>query len=207
MAGAIDGIASVENRTLAGKIIVYPMLHDVPLIPLSELHKHYPTVAAKLTNGQWNKAAEQELLRVARDSLSPVLRGEGQGEGGVQGRATSRKRQSSAHCADFADTRPGDIVSVAMVAQTYTYSVILEPDDEAGGFAVHVPALPGCHTQGDTRDEAIAMAQDAITVYIESLLAHNEPIPVETDPAASVLVTVTVKADVQTEATTTAAAF
>lgn len=65
MAGATDGIKAIENRTLAGKIIVYPMLHDVPLIPLSELHKQYPTVAAKLKDGQWNKEAEGEFLRVA----------------------------------------------------------------------------------------------------------------------------------------------
>lgn len=65
MAGATDGIKAIENRTLAGKIIVYPMLHDVPLIPLSDLHKTYPTVAAKLKHGQWNKEAEQELLKVA----------------------------------------------------------------------------------------------------------------------------------------------
>ena len=65
IAGAADGIAAVENRTLAGKIIVYPMLHDVGLIPLSELPKRFPTVAAKLDNGAWSLAAEQELLRVA----------------------------------------------------------------------------------------------------------------------------------------------
>jgi hypothetical protein len=64
MAGATDGIKAIENRTLAGKIIVYPMLHDVPLIPLSELHRRYPTVAALLVEGQWNKRAEVELLRV-----------------------------------------------------------------------------------------------------------------------------------------------
>jgi hypothetical protein len=69
MAGAIDGIASVENRTLAGKIIVYPMLHNVGLIPLSELGRHYPTVAAKLDAGKWTRAAEMELLRVANDTL------------------------------------------------------------------------------------------------------------------------------------------
>ena len=66
MAGAKDGIAAVENRTLAGKIIVYPPLHDMPLIPLTELAKHYPTVASKLEKGQWTQAAEQELLRVAK---------------------------------------------------------------------------------------------------------------------------------------------
>ncbi len=66
MAGAIDGIHAVENRTMAGKILVYPMLHDMPLTPLSELHKTYPTVAAKLDNGQWTKAAEEELVKVAK---------------------------------------------------------------------------------------------------------------------------------------------
>jgi threonine dehydrogenase-like Zn-dependent dehydrogenase len=67
MAGAIDGIASVENRTLAGKIIVYPMLHDVGLIPLSQLGEQFPTVAAKLDGGKWTREAEQELLRVAAE--------------------------------------------------------------------------------------------------------------------------------------------
>jgi threonine dehydrogenase-like Zn-dependent dehydrogenase len=65
MAGAVDGIAAVENRTLAGKIIVYPMLHDLGLTPLSELPAKFPTVAAKLDRGMWTKAAEAELLRVA----------------------------------------------------------------------------------------------------------------------------------------------
>lgn len=65
MAGALDGLSAVENRTLAGKIVVYPMLHDLGLIRLSQMDKHFPTVAAKLDNGNWTKAAEDELLRVA----------------------------------------------------------------------------------------------------------------------------------------------
>ncbi len=65
MAGAADGIAAVENRTLAGKIIVYPMLHDVGLVPLAELRKQFPTVAERLDNGKWTHQAERELLRVA----------------------------------------------------------------------------------------------------------------------------------------------
>ena len=68
MSGATDGIAAVENRTMAGKIIVYPMLHDVGLIPLAELHKRFPTVAEKLDNGKWTREAERELLRVAGGS-------------------------------------------------------------------------------------------------------------------------------------------
>lgn len=70
MAGAADGIAAVENRTLVGKIIVYPMLHDVGLIPLSELDKHFPTVATKLNKGAWCGAAELELLRVAERTVA-----------------------------------------------------------------------------------------------------------------------------------------
>lgn len=64
MAGAIDGLGRVEDRTLAGKIIVYPMLHNLPLIPLVELATKYPTVAAKLDAGKWTRAAEAELLQV-----------------------------------------------------------------------------------------------------------------------------------------------
>ena len=67
IAGAIDGIARVEDRTLAGKIIIYPMLHNVGLIPLAELGQHFPSVAEKLDAGKWTHAAEQELLRVAAD--------------------------------------------------------------------------------------------------------------------------------------------
>ncbi|MDY0165441.1 MAG: alcohol dehydrogenase catalytic domain-containing protein [Thermoguttaceae bacterium] len=65
MAGATEGIAAVENRTLAGKIVVYPALHDVGLIPLADLGKQFPTVAAKLDGGRWTREAEQELLHVA----------------------------------------------------------------------------------------------------------------------------------------------
>ena len=65
MAGAADGIKAVEDRTLAGKIVVYPMLHDLGLVALDELPQRFPTVAAKLENGQWTVEAEKELLKVA----------------------------------------------------------------------------------------------------------------------------------------------
>jgi threonine dehydrogenase-like Zn-dependent dehydrogenase len=62
MAGAIDGIRAVENRAIAGKIIVYPELSDMPLIPLSQLAEKKPAVAEKLSNGIWTKEAEDQLL-------------------------------------------------------------------------------------------------------------------------------------------------
>lgn len=67
MAGAAEGIRAVEQRTMAGKIIVYPMLHELGLVPLSDLRRRFPTVARKLSNGTWCRAAEDELLRAARD--------------------------------------------------------------------------------------------------------------------------------------------
>ena len=66
MAGAIDGIKAVENRTLSGKIIVYPALEKMGLVNLSKLSDYYPSVADKLRDGLWTKAAEEELMKVAK---------------------------------------------------------------------------------------------------------------------------------------------
>ncbi|MFQ6119629.1 MAG: type II toxin-antitoxin system HicB family antitoxin [Methanosarcinales archaeon] len=48
-----------------------------------------------------------------------------------------------------------------------------------GGYTVIVPSLPGCVTYGDTIEEAIEMAKEAIELYIESLKEHGEEIPTE----------------------------
>ena len=58
------------------------------------------------------------------------------------------------------------------------YTVIMTPDD-AGGYVVTCPALPGLVTGGDTLDDARAMATDAIRGYIESLQKDGEPIPTD----------------------------
>jgi predicted RNase H-like HicB family nuclease len=44
--------------------------------------------------------------------------------------------------------------------------VVLEPSDE-GGYTVYVPALPGCLSEGDTEEEALANIQEAISLYLE----------------------------------------
>jgi antitoxin HicB len=46
-----------------------------------------------------------------------------------------------------------------------------------GTFSVTVPALPGCASQGRTRDEALEMIREAIEIYIESLVARGDPLP------------------------------
>ena len=60
------------------------------------------------------------------------------------------------------------------------YRVIIEQDED-GIFVAEVPSLPGCISQGETRVEALKNIQEAIEVYIESLKAHNEPVPPSID--------------------------
>ena len=59
-----------------------------------------------------------------------------------------------------------------------SYRVLLTKELE-GGYTVTVPSLPGCVTYGDTVDEAISMAREAIDLYLQSLEAHGDPIPDE----------------------------
>jgi antitoxin HicB len=49
------------------------------------------------------------------------------------------------------------------------FKVVLRPDPEDGGFNVSCPALPGCHSQGDTEEEAIENIKDAIQGCLEAL--------------------------------------
>lgn len=64
--------------------------------------------------------------------------------------------------------------------QILNYTVVFEPAEE-GGFIVHVPLLPGCHTQGETLDEAYKMAQEAIDIYLGALKSSSEEIPIESE--------------------------
>ncbi|MDA8330350.1 MAG: type II toxin-antitoxin system HicB family antitoxin [Candidatus Dormibacteraeota bacterium] len=75
---------------------------------------------------------------------------------------------------------------------TRRYTVILDPDPDDGGYAVHVPALPGCHTQGDTVPEALAHAEEAIIGYLEALASDGLPLPEEREPAQAITVAVRV---------------
>ena len=65
MAGAADGLAALQDRTMAGKIVIYPSLHEVGLLSLADLSGAFPTVASKLADGHWCLEAERELLKVA----------------------------------------------------------------------------------------------------------------------------------------------
>lgn len=79
-----------------------------------------------------------------------------------------------------------------MTARRYT--ILLYPDAEQGGYTVLVPALPGVVTEGDTLEEAMAMAKEAIELHIEGLIADGEPVPEEDAVPETAVVTVEVAA-------------
>ena len=56
------------------------------------------------------------------------------------------------------------------------FAITLEPDED-GFIVASCPALPGCHSQGRTKEEAIANITEAIRGYIASMRKHGEPIP------------------------------
>jgi predicted RNase H-like HicB family nuclease len=56
------------------------------------------------------------------------------------------------------------------------YRVLIEQDED-GAYVAEVPSLPGCITQGATREEVLRNAREAISAYLESLEAHGDPVP------------------------------
>ena len=59
-----------------------------------------------------------------------------------------------------------------------TYSIIIHPPEQEGdAFFVEVPALPGCVTQGDTFEEALEMAREAVKGFVQMLRDSGEPVP------------------------------
>jgi len=66
--GATEGIRAVENRLIAGKIIVYPACRNLGLVRLEEMDEKMPDVAERLDDGLWTTSAEQKLLETYKDT-------------------------------------------------------------------------------------------------------------------------------------------
>ena len=65
-----------------------------------------------------------------------------------------------------------------------TYKITLEKASNG------VPALPGCVTQGETLEEAIAMAKDAIRLHVETIIAYGEPVSEEREHPQAIIINV-----------------
>ncbi|MBT9148721.1 MAG: type II toxin-antitoxin system HicB family antitoxin [Dehalococcoidia bacterium] len=59
----------------------------------------------------------------------------------------------------------------------YDFKVLIEPDEEVGGYVITCPSLPGCYSQGNTIEEALANIKEAILLCLEDLLEQRAPIP------------------------------
>jgi predicted RNase H-like HicB family nuclease len=68
------------------------------------------------------------------------------------------------------------------------YTVILEQEAD-GGYVATVPALPGCVSQGDTRDEVMRNIREAADLYVEDCIAAGDPVPTEAGRASSCQIT------------------
>ena len=73
-----------------------------------------------------------------------------------------------------ASTRPKR--SDGSKTQTHSFAVSLEPDED-GFITASCPQLPGCHSQGRSRQEAIRNIEEAIRGYLASMKSHGEEIP------------------------------
>ena len=81
-------------------------------------------------------------------------------------------------------------MGVTTVSKIYDFKVFLEPE-ETGGYVVVCPSLPGCYSQGDTVEEALANIEEAIALCLEDMQAHGETVPeVSKTLVGSVMVTV-----------------
>ena len=62
----------------------------------------------------------------------------------------------------------------------YQFTVVIEPDEH--GFHAFVPALPGCHSFGDTVEEAQANIHEAMELHVEAMIEDGEPVPMQQEP-------------------------
>jgi predicted RNase H-like HicB family nuclease len=74
----------------------------------------------------------------------------------------------------------------------HTHAFPIQITEEDRGYSVTCPALPGCHSQGDTLDQAKQNIREAILLVLEDMAEHGEAIP---DPSKLLLTTVTVEVD------------
>ncbi len=58
-----------------------------------------------------------------------------------------------------------------------TYPLTIEAQPRDGGYLAYFPTLPCCQTWGETDEAAVRNAEEALAVYIETLIANGDPLP------------------------------
>ena len=75
--------------------------------------------------------------------------------------------------------------------KTHEYTVRIESAPE-GGYWSHVPALPGCFSQGETIEETILHTKEAIELYLEDVIESGEPLPEDSNISVNVRIPISV---------------
>lgn len=67
----------------------------------------------------------------------------------------------------------------------YPFTIRPLAAEDGGGFLIEYPDLPGCHSDGETVEQAIAGGRDAVRSYLASCRKHGDPVPKPGAPAAA----------------------
>jgi antitoxin HicB len=70
-------------------------------------------------------------------------------------------------------------------ADKYPFTIRPLSADDGGGYLIEYPDLPGCHSDGDTPEQAIVNGRDAVRSYLLSCKKHGDPVPKPGSPALS----------------------
>jgi predicted RNase H-like HicB family nuclease len=62
------------------------------------------------------------------------------------------------------------------MSKTFAYSLTIEFHEQERGYLAYFPAVPGCHTWGETYEEAVKNAEEALVGYLEALQKNGEKI-------------------------------
>jgi antitoxin HicB len=82
---------------------------------------------------------------------------------------------------------------ILSMAKSLTYTLTIEFHPEDGGYLAYFPALPGCHTWGESYEQAVKNAEEALVGYLEALQKNGEAIPQERAPSQAVSLGLVVK--------------
>ena len=81
------------------------------------------------------------------------------------------------------------------MAKALTFAVSIQPMPDDEGFLANFPALPGCHASGPTYEQAIHNAEEALSVFVETLIANGDAIPEANSIESPVSLGIMVRAD------------
>jgi predicted RNase H-like HicB family nuclease len=99
------------------------------------------------------------------------------GSGALEMNGRLRRFQSKMNGRFRATLSVPDMATDAIITAAHEFPVILTPDEDGVGFVVECPIIPGCISQGDTRDEALANIREAIELCLENQAAEGWQLP------------------------------